>query len=153
MLLAESFLRCFLVSPSRRVTALAGFVTGLSRIRVLCYHISTWRSHIINRIYPHLLCRSTYISSFCLCLITFLNTTFFFLTWPFMGSSSRNVLRLFLPTPYSKLLDCICLNKHTSCMRVCPASHNAFELAPWQCHAFAGDTLFRLSDDSHQNYH
>ena len=94
-LLLESFVSRFLVSPSGRVTASAGIVTSLCRIRVLYYHISTGKSHIINRIYPHLLCKSTNIQSLCLCLITFLNTTFFpWLTLP--GLIYRNVLKLFL---------------------------------------------------------
>lgn len=94
--LLESFISCFSVSPSGRVTALAGIVTSLCRIRVLYYRISTGKSHIINRIYPHLLCKSTNIQSLCLCLITSLNTTFFSkLTLP--GLIYRNVLKLFLP--------------------------------------------------------
>ena len=92
--LLESFISHCSVSPSRGVTALAGIVTSRSRIRVLHYHISTEKSHIINRIYPHLLCKSTNIQSLWLCLITFLNTTFFSkLTLP--GLIYRNVLKLF----------------------------------------------------------
>lgn len=96
--LLESFISHCVVSPSRRVTAFAGIVTSLPRMRVLYYHISTRKSHIINRIYPHLLCKSTNMQSLCLCLITFLNTTFFSrLTLP--GLISGNVQKLFLPPP------------------------------------------------------
>lgn len=48
----------FFVSPSRRVTVFAGIVTGFSRMRALYYHISTRESHIISRIYPHLLVKA-----------------------------------------------------------------------------------------------
>lgn len=146
----ESFVSRFSVSPSGRVTALARIVTSLHRIRVLYYHISTGKSHIINRIYPHLLCKSTNIQSLCLCLITFLNTTFFFQVDPSWAHLQKCV-KTFSPSPPFKMLDFIHWKKHKRHTRVCHSSHNAFELATVTVSYFCGEPLFRVSDDSHQN--
>lgn len=89
--LLESMISHFSLSCCvRRVTMFTGTMTRLFRIRVPYYHISTGESHIINRIYPHLLCKSSNSTSLCLCLITSLNRTYFSgLTLP--GLAGRNV--------------------------------------------------------------